>query len=60
MAERCIKCDGASSPYCLGCSSKMVVETIMRLTREVASLKRRLGRARSVPLKKSAKRAANG
>jgi hypothetical protein len=57
MAELCIKCGRSASPYCLGCSSKMAVETIMRLTREVASLKRSLEIAQGVRLKKHVSRA---
>ena len=44
--EKCIKCDLSTSPYCLRCSSTLVLTTIMRLSQEVAVLTRQLEIAR--------------
>jgi hypothetical protein len=38
MAEKCATCDVSASPYCLRCSSKLALDTIVRLSREVDAL----------------------
>lgn len=38
MAEKCATCDQTASPYCLRCSSKLAVDTLLRLSREVDRL----------------------